>query len=100
MRIATFNILNGRAPADDTVDPERFAAAVASLDADVLGLQEVDLAQPRSGHVDLTALAAEAMGAVEHRFVAALAGTPDSWSAATGDEPTGTPSYGIALLSR
>ncbi len=100
MRIATFNILNGRAPSESSVDEARFGRAVAALDADVLGLQEVDLAQPRSGHADLTALAAEAMGAVEHRFVAALAGTPDSWAAATGDEPAGTPSYGIALLSR
>ena len=53
---------------------ERFAAAVRSLGADVLGMQEVDVHQPRSQLHDLTAIAAEAIGAVEHRFVAAMAG--------------------------
>ena len=100
MRIATFNVLNGRAPADDFVDQARFRSAIASLDADVLGLQEVDVNQPRSGGADLTALAAEAMGAADHRFVAALAGTPESWSGATGEETASAPAYGIALLSR
>ncbi|MCZ2804231.1 endonuclease/exonuclease/phosphatase family protein [Modestobacter sp. VKM Ac-2983] len=101
MRLATFNILHGRSPADGRVDAERFAAAVRTLDADVLALQEVDRAQPRSHHADLTAVAAEAMGAVAHRFVAAIAGTPGAtWMAATGDEQPGTAEYGIALLSR
>lgn len=101
MRVATFNILNGRSPADDKVDIERFAAAVKSLDADVLALQEVDRNQPRSANADLTAVAAEAMGAVEHRFVAALAGSPGAtWMAATGDEQPDAAAYGIALLSR
>jgi endonuclease/exonuclease/phosphatase family metal-dependent hydrolase len=41
------------------------------------------------------------MGAVEHRFVAAISGTPGaSWMAATGHEHPGTAAYGIALLSR
>ena len=72
-----------------------------SLDADVLGLQEVDRDQPRSFGADLTAVAAEAMGAVEHQFVAALAGTPGgTWMAATGEEQPGSATYGIALLSR
>lgn len=100
MRIATFNILGGRSPADGRVDEERFAGAIRSLDADLLGLQEVDLDQPRSHHADLTAVAADAMGATHHRFVAALAGTPGDWHAATGEEPPGHPAYGIALLSR
>ena len=42
MRLATFNLLHGRSPADGVVDPDRLVAAVASLDADVLALQEVD----------------------------------------------------------
>ena len=101
MRLATFNILHGRSPADDRVDVDRFAAAVQCLDADVLALQEVDREQPRSHHADLTAVAAEAMGAVAHRFVAAIAGTPGAtWMAATGREQPGTAEYGIALLSR
>ncbi len=101
MRLATFNILHGRSPADDRVDIERYAAAVRDLDADVLALQEVDRAQGRSHHADLTAVAAEAMGAVAHRFVAAISGTPGAtWMAATGKEQPGTAEYGIALLSR
>jgi endonuclease/exonuclease/phosphatase family metal-dependent hydrolase len=101
VRLATFNILNGRSLTDDRVDVDRFAAAVRSLDADILALQEVDRAQPRSHSADLTAVAAEAMGAAEHRFVAAIAGTPGAtWMAATGREQPGTAAYGIALLSR
>ena len=83
------------------MDLDRFAAAVRSLDADVLGLQEVDRDQPRSHGADLTAVAADAMGAVDSRFVAALSGTPGStWVAATGEEQPGSATYGISLLSR
>ncbi|MGY1812898.1 endonuclease/exonuclease/phosphatase family protein [Blastococcus sp. SYSU D00820] len=101
MRIATFNILHGRSPEDGRVDVDRLAAAVKALDADILGLQEVDRDQPRSMGADLTAVAAEAMGAMDSQFVAALSGTPGgTWMAATGDEQPGSASYGIALLSR
>jgi endonuclease/exonuclease/phosphatase family metal-dependent hydrolase len=101
VRIATFNILHGRSPVDDQVDPDRFLDAVRRLDADVLCLQEVDRNQPRSQHADLTSAAAEVMGAREHRFVAALSGTPGAtWLAATGDEQPDSAAYGIALLSR
>jgi endonuclease/exonuclease/phosphatase family metal-dependent hydrolase len=101
VRIATFNILHGRSPDDGRVDVDRLAAAVKSLDADVLGLQEVDRDQPRSLGADLTAVASEAMGAVDSQFVAALAGTPGgTWMAATGQEQPGSASYGVALLSR
>lgn len=100
MRLATFNILHGRSPADDTVDLDRYAAAVRSLDADVLALQEVDRNQPRSAGADLTTLAAEAMGADHHLFVAALSGNPGVWMAASGDEQPDASAYGVALLSR
>jgi endonuclease/exonuclease/phosphatase family metal-dependent hydrolase len=101
VRIATFNILHGRSPEDGRVDVDRLAKAVRTLDADVLGLQEVDRDQPRSLGADLTAVAAEAMGAVDSQFVAALSGTPGgTWMAATGEEQPGSASYGIALLSR
>jgi endonuclease/exonuclease/phosphatase family metal-dependent hydrolase len=74
---------------------------VAELDADVLALQEVDRFQERSSYADLTRVAAEAMGATEHRFVAALSGTPGAaWVAATGEEQPDAAAYGIALLSR
>jgi endonuclease/exonuclease/phosphatase family metal-dependent hydrolase len=101
MRLATFNILHGRNAYDEDVDVGRLAECVRHLDADVLALQEVDCDQPRSAMADLTAVAAEAMGAVSHRFVAAISGTPGAtWMAATGREQPGTASYGIALLSR
>jgi endonuclease/exonuclease/phosphatase family metal-dependent hydrolase len=101
MRMATFNILHGRSVHDGAVHLDRLVHSIKELDADIVALQEVDLDQPRSGNSDLTAVAAEAMGAVSHRFVAAIAGTPGAtWMAATGREQPGTAAYGIALLSR
>lgn len=101
MRMATFNILHGRSIDDNLVDLDRLRDCVRRLDPDVLALQEVDIDQPRSGMADLTAVAAEAMGAVSHRFVAAISGTPGAtWMAATGSHNPGTAGYGIALLSR
>lgn len=101
MRMATFNILHGRSDHDGVVDPGRLATAVRQLDVDVLALQEVDYDQPRSGNTDLTAVAAQAMGATSQRFVAALAGTPGAtWMAANGSEQPQSAAYGIALLSR
>ena len=100
MRLATFNVLHGRSPTDERVDLDRYAGAIRHLDADVLALQEVDRDQSRSHGADLTAVAAEASGAADFRFAAALAGIPDRWSRATGDEPSGTPLYGVGLVSR
>lgn len=101
MRMATFNILHGRSVRDGVVDLERLPAAIRRIDPDVLALQEVDCDQPRSSMADLTAIAAAAMGATAHRFVAALSGTPGAtWMAATGSEQPGSAAYGLALLSR
>jgi len=102
MRLATFNILHGRAVHDGVVDLNRLTEAVKILKPDILALQEVDRAQPRSHLADLTAVAAEAMGAETHRrFVAAMAGVHGTtWAAASGPEIPGAASYGIALLSR
>lgn len=101
-RLATFNLLHGRSPADGVVRAERLHDALKGLDADVLALQEVDHAQPRSGLVDQTALAAEAIGARDARFVPAVVGTPgESWRAAAADEVLGiAPTYGVGLVSR
>lgn len=99
--MATFNILNGRSLSDGRVDLDRFATGVRSLGADVLGLQEVDRSQARSGGADLTSIAAEAMGATEYRFAAALAGQPDgSWTPADGSELSDSAAYGVAMVSR
>lgn len=101
MRLATFNLLHGRSTSDQLVDLDRLASAVRALDPDILAVQEVDRDQPRSHLADLTAVCAEAMGAVTHRFAAALSGTPGAtWMAATEDDVPGTAAYGVALLSR
>ena len=101
MRLASFNILNGRALSDGRVDAGRLRDAVALLDADVLGLQEVDRGQPRSHGLDLTAEAAAAMGG-EGRFAPAILGTPGEQWRPAGDGDTGDtgPAYGIGLVSR
>ena len=100
VRIATFNVLHGRAPSDGRVDLHRFARAVRTIDADVLALQEVDRRQRRSGSADLTAVAAEAGGYASARFVPTLLGEPGTWRAAADDDDGDSPAYGIALLSR
>lgn len=122
LRIATFNLLHGQPLANDG-SPLPFPAeagdpldeAVASLDADVLALQEVDRYQERSGLTDQTAVAAKAMGAADWRFAAALHGRPApvaGWLRdpavpglqVYGPDEVGTalelPSYGTALLTR
>ncbi|MFG2038570.1 endonuclease/exonuclease/phosphatase family protein [Dactylosporangium sp. NPDC048998] len=102
MRLGTFNLMHGRSLTDGLVDAERVGAAVAGLDADVLGLQEVDRGQPRSGHADLARIAAEALGAPETLFVPAVVGTPgESFRVATDADGEGPdPHYGVALVSR
>src|SRR4051812_43271266 len=101
MRLATFNIPHRRDPADDQVGGAPSAAAIAGLDAEVRALREVDRTHPRSHGAGLTAVAAGAMGAEEHRFVAAMAGSPGAaWVAATGEEQPDAATYGVALLSR
>jgi len=105
LRVATFNLLHGLALADGTTDPDVLAEAVAKLDADIVGLQEVDRLQPRSGEVDQTETAARALDAAAWRFVPALLGTPGlerTWAPATQDDGTTVdgPTYGIGLVSR
>lgn len=101
VRVASFNLLHGQTLADGVVDVDRLRDAVRTLDADVLGLQEVDRDQARSHGVDQTAVVADVMGAVAHRFVPAIAGTPgQTWTAAGDDVAEGRPAYGISLLSR
>ncbi|GAC1329569.1 MAG: endonuclease/exonuclease/phosphatase family protein [Mycobacteriales bacterium] len=103
MRIVSFNLLHGRSLSDGLVDGDRLGAAASALRADVLGMQEVDRGQPRSDGLDLTALAAKAMGAVDWRFVPALVGTPGGeWRAALDEDTTdtGAAGYGVSLASR
>jgi endonuclease/exonuclease/phosphatase family metal-dependent hydrolase len=103
VRLASFNVLHGRSLADGQVSTERLVAACASLDADVLALQEIDRNQERSGAVDQTAAVAEAMGAGHWRFEPALVGEPGAtWrAAADDDDPASTEAgYGVGLVSK
>lgn len=109
MRLVSFNVLHGRSVHDGLVAGDRACAAIASLDADVLGLQEVDRNQPRSGRLDLTAAAAQALQATSFRFAPALLGTPGGHWVPASDKPaigpgddrrTDEPAYGVALVSR
>jgi endonuclease/exonuclease/phosphatase family metal-dependent hydrolase len=100
MRLATFNI-NGRSPGENRVDLDRLANSIRTLAPDILALQEVDLYLPRSHDADLAAIVAEAMECVDHRFVAALAGTPRArWVEVGEGAPITGPAFGNALFSR
>jgi endonuclease/exonuclease/phosphatase family metal-dependent hydrolase len=70
------------------------ANSIRTLAPDILALQEVDLYQPRTRDADLAAIVAEAMECVDHRFVAALAGTPGARWVEAGD---GAPITGPAF---
>ena len=108
MRLVTFNLWSGRStrPSErasrrtKSVDLDLLRAAIRELDPDVLALQEVDRRQSRSAHADLAEVAAEAMGAHEHRFVPTLSGTPGAMWSLSGPRHRPSSEYGIALLSR
>jgi endonuclease/exonuclease/phosphatase family metal-dependent hydrolase len=62
LRIVTFNVRHG-APKDSYRGlPDALAEACASLDADVLAMQEVDVGLPRSQKADLAKVVADATG--------------------------------------
>jgi len=106
VRLASFNVLHGRSLADGSTDVDRLAEACASLDADVLALQEIDRNQARSGQVDQTAAVAARMGAAAWRFEPALVGEPGAtWRAAEDADAdplgaAGEAGYGVGLVSR
>ncbi|NDL59127.1 endonuclease/exonuclease/phosphatase family protein [Phytoactinopolyspora mesophila] len=101
MRFGTYNLLNGLIITSGTVREGTLAAAVSSLEADVLALQEVDYDQRRSGETNQAAIAAEAAGADWWRFAPALTGDPAGrWEPADPLVQPDGPAYGVALLSR
>lgn len=99
MRLVTFNVMSGRSLADGLVDPDRFHAAIAGLDADVLALQEVDRGQPRSGGHDLTAIAAAAVASTATGTNPAGTYTPGTYTPGTTASSTNTSSTN-AVASR
>jgi endonuclease/exonuclease/phosphatase family metal-dependent hydrolase len=101
VRLATFNLLHGMPVLGGMPQPMRDAdgravgppqvaddlalrAAVTELDADVIGLQEVDVHQPRSGYAHQVRAVAAALGADHWRFAPSVVGTPGEadWTAA------------------
>ena len=119
--LATLNLLHGLCLDSGRVDAADLRATAAALDVDVVGLQEVDRDQPRSGRVDQAACVAEALGAPYVRFEPSVRGVAAdplvagaawsgaslgaslgaSWAAWRGGEPVdGEAAYGIALVSR
>lgn len=87
-RLATYNVRHGLGD-DGRVDLDRFATAVTALDADILALQEVEGASPRSRRANLPAIAATAMGAATWRFAPTLRRRGPAWFRASG--PLGDP---------
>ncbi|MCV2490639.1 endonuclease/exonuclease/phosphatase family protein [Geodermatophilus sp. YIM 151500] len=108
LRVGTLNLSSGRDGAGRPMDGDAISAAVAGLDVDVLALQEVDAAQPRSHAVDQAAAVGDGL-AGDWRMAATVAGTPDpfrSWQPIRPPRlrgpgtPAVAPSYGVALVSR
>jgi endonuclease/exonuclease/phosphatase family metal-dependent hydrolase len=70
LRVLTYNV-HGCRGTDGKIDPARIAAVIERCDADIVGLQEVDVARARSGGMDQ----AEAIAAhlrMSHHFHPAL----------------------------
>lgn len=85
MRIATFNIHHGTVGSRGPVDVAQLAEVCAGFEADVIGLQEVDLLTRRTGMRDLPGDVARALG-MAHVFGPSIR-EPGGW-------------YGNALLVR
>jgi len=125
VRLCTLNLASGRTvdlhpgrPVQQAPTPLDAAALGSALSplgpgglaVDVLALQEVDLDQPRSHHVDQVAVAARALDVdpvTGAAFAPALLGTPSQvrdWSPAPPTVVVGPgvdgPQYGVALVSR
>jgi endonuclease/exonuclease/phosphatase family metal-dependent hydrolase len=104
VRLATYNLLHGMTVLGGVPQPARdesgrmtgpprveddapLRAAVAELDADVIGLQEVDVDQPRSAGAHQVLSVARAMDARHWHFAPSVSGTPGEaqWAHATDD---------------
>jgi len=67
MRVVTFNIHHGTVGRSGPVDPQQLGDVCAGFEADVIALQEVDVATVRVKGRDLAAIAASACG-MDHVF--------------------------------
>lgn len=98
MRVMTWNIRSAAGGDDIGPIPDRvghltrLAAVLRAVDADIVGLQEVDRFWARSGGVDQ----AERLGDLAGMASAFVA----NWLPEGGDQHERVPQYGVALLSR
>lgn len=99
LRVASYNLLHGIDLSQrGAIDLAAVAGAIAALGADVVGLQEVDRGQERSGGVDQVRELAALLG-MSGVFCPALRGSPDrSWTPVEVDD--GGAAYGVGLLAR
>ena len=124
IRLATFNLLHGvpilgRAASDQQFgnalplgDDALLQDAIRTINADVIGLQEVDVWQPRSTMAHQVESVATTLGAEHWLFAASVNGTPgeDGWTEGLDSHIHGssdslasleqTPLYGVGLVSR
>lgn len=103
LRVTSWNLLNGRSLIDGQADAQTLKRGiddlVAEFSPDIIGIQEVDFDQIRSGQIHQAERIAQWMGAADFVYHATVLGTPgDKWSAHDGDSDGA--SYGIALISK
>lgn len=84
LRVATYNV-HGCVGMDGQRSEGRIAEVIASMSADIVGLQELDLGRPRSAHADQAALIATQLGWKYHFHPAMRSGEEQ---------------YGNAIVSR
>jgi endonuclease/exonuclease/phosphatase family metal-dependent hydrolase len=101
MRLGTWNLLHGISLESGQVESDLLSDQAATLDCDVLAIQEVDEHQPRSDGRSQTEDIAKALGAEHFRFLPSLIGTPgESWEPHHASNKATGPRYGIGLISR
>jgi endonuclease/exonuclease/phosphatase family metal-dependent hydrolase len=112
MRVATWNLLHGQSIPPTSASEEGNLAAIGEFISasaiDLIGVQEVDGEQERSGMHSQVAVLAEQLGVTSgnYAFARTVIGTPGfSWRHVRKDEAVinpsdAEPSYGIGLMSK
>jgi endonuclease/exonuclease/phosphatase family metal-dependent hydrolase len=105
MRVISWNLLHGSAPLPGAPAPV-LSEIFAKLDVDLLGIQEIDENQPRSGGSKQVAEIAAAMGTTHWAYARAVIGTPGvKWRKPHEHEAVlhahfDEASYGIGMVSK
>ncbi len=103
LRVATYNV-HGCVGMDGQRSESRIAEVIASMSADIVGLQELDLGRPRSSHADQAALIATRLGWKYHFHPAMRSGEEQYGNAIVSrfpielkraDEMPGTPPWSL-----